>query len=350
MEIPTFRTNWMFVPKRGYSDTDFAFLLLQFPQFLCFSMLHTIRLTPSGRGAVAVLRFVGPKALEVFARRFRSSAPLVEGRPVFGRFLFSRYSGEEIVVHVIDSNAVEICSHGGEAVVAAIERSLIEDGATPISWQDFFHSGDSQRDRASRLLPFAKTERTAQILLDQIVLDLAEPPLGNELLGKHLVEPFRVALAGGTNVGKSSLLNAILGFGRSIVHHAPGTTRDVVSVETAIDGFPVLFCDTAGLRDASCDLEWQGIERSLHLLEEADLIVWMIDRSCSLTEQPPIPERDDILIVYNKCDLPERIEHRISERYFPLSAKMGEGLEEFLRRILDRLVPQPLEALTPVPI
>jgi len=321
-------------------------------------MLRTIRLTPSGRGAVATIRLTGSDALEIFSRRFQSLSSLVVGRPVFGRFQFSRSSGapfsrssgEEIVVHVLGSDAVEICCHGGEAVVAAIERALIDDGAAPISWQDFFHPGNSQRDRASRLLPFAKTERAAQILLDQILLDLPESPLGNERLGKHLVEPFRIALAGGTNVGKSSLLNVIVGFGRSIVHHAPGTTRDVVSVETAIDGFPVLFCDTAGLRSASCDLERQGIERSLHLLEGADLIVWMIDRSRPLSEQPPIPERNDLLVVYNKCDLPEHVEHRISERYFPLSAKTGEGVEEFLCRILDRLVPYPLETLTPVPI
>jgi len=309
-------------------------------------MLQTIRLTPPGRGAVAVLRLSGPNALEVLARRFRSSAPLVEDRPLFGRFcLFSRYSGssleEEIIVHVLGPDAVDICSHGGEAVVTAIERALIEAGATPISWQDFFFPGDSQRDRASRLLPFAKTERTAQILLDQILLDLPEPPPGDERLGWHLVEPFRVALAGGTNVGKSSLLNAILGFGRSIVHHAPGTTRDVVSVETAIDGFPFLFCDTAGFREAACDLERQGIERSSRLLEEVDLIVWIIDRSRSLSEQPPIPQRNDVLIVYNKCDLSERTEHRISETSFPLSATTGEGIDEFLRRVVKCLIPNP---------
>jgi tRNA modification GTPase len=312
-------------------------------------MLHVIRLTPPGRGAVAVIRLSGPNALEVFARRFQGS--LAENRPVFGRFPFSRYSGsEEVVVHVLSPVTVEICSHGGEAVVTAIEQTLIDDGAKPISWQDFFHPSDSQRDRAARLLPFAKTERTAQILLDQILLNLPEPPLGNERLGKHLVEPFRIALAGGTNVGKSSLLNAILGFGRSIVHHAPGTTRDIVSVETAIDGLPFLFCDTAGFRETTCDLERQGIERSSQLLEEVDLIVWIIDRSRLLLEQPPIPQRDDVLIVYNKSDLPERIEHRIPEAYFPLSAATGEGIEEFLQRIFRRFVPHPLEPLTPIPI
>ncbi len=314
-------------------------------------MLKTIRLTPSGRGAVAVLRFSGSGALEVFSHRFRGPTPLVEDRPLFGRFrLGNTEHEEEVVVRVFGSDAVEICSHGGEAVVAAIERSLIEDGATSVSWQDFFHADDSQRNRASRLLPHAKTERTAQILLDQIFLNLPEPPQGNEKLGEHLVEPFRVALAGGTNVGKSSLLNAIVGFGRCIVNHVPGTTRDVVSVETAIDGFPVLFCDTAGFRDTVNELERQGIERSTRLLENVDLVVWMIDQSRSLTEQPPIPKREDLLIVYNKHDLPEGVEQRISESFFPLSAATGEGVEEFLRRIINRLVPNPPKPGEKVPI
>ena len=313
-------------------------------------MLQVIRLTPLGRGAVAVLRLSGPNALDVFSRHFRGS-PLVAGRPVFGHFKFNRYSdSEEVVVHVLGTDAVEICSHGGEAVVTAIERSLIEDGAVPIAWQDFFYPGDSQREKASRLLPLAKTERTAQILLDQILLDLPEPPLGNESLGKHLVEPFRVALAGGTNVGKSSLLNAMLGFGRSIVNHLPGTTRDVVSVETAIDGFPVLFCDSAGVRETACGLERQGIERSTQLLADVDLIVWIIDRSRSLSDQPPIPQRDNVLVVYNKHDLPEKIEHRFPETSFPLSATTGEGITEFLRRIIDRLVPDPPAPGAGVPI
>ena len=321
-------------------------------------MLQTIRLTPSGRGAVAVLRLSGPNACEVFSRRFRSSAPLIEGRPIFGRFqLFRRYSNskeevveEDVVVHILGPNAVEICTHGGETVVAAIERSLIEGGATSVAWQDHFYSGNSQRDRASRWLPFAKTERTAQILLDQILLDLPEIPRGNEQVGKHLIEPFRIALAGGTNVGKSSLLNAILGFGRCIVHHTPGTTRDVISVETAIDGFPFLFYDTAGFRETTCDLEQQGIHRSSQLLEEVDLIVWIIDRSRSLSEQPTIPDGSDVIVVYNKYDLPERIEDCIPGAFFPLSAATGEGVDEFLRRILRRFIPTLLEPLTPIPL
>ena len=317
-------------------------------------MLQVIRLTPSGRGAVSVLHLSGTSAVEVLARRFRSRARLVVDRPIFGRFhLASRGTGvleEQIVVRVLGTGDVEIASHGGEAVVAAIERSLIAEGATPIAWQDFFFPGDTQRERASRLLPFAKTERVAQILLDQILLDLPEPPPGDERLGRHLVVPFRVALAGGTNVGKSRLLNTILGFRRSIVNPAPGTTRDVVSVETAIDGFPVLFCDTAGFRKTGCDLELQGIERSSLLLEEVDLIVWIVDQSRPSTDQPPIPQRPEVLVVYNKSDLPERMEHRIPEAFFPLSAVTGEGIDELLRRIVDRLVPHPPLPGTAVPV
>src|SRR4029453_3197945 len=73
------------------------------------------------------------------------------------------------------------------------------------------------------------------------VLEFAE-------LGQHLTAPWRVVLAGPPNVGKSSLINALAGYQRTIVSHVPGTTRDVVTTTTAIDGWPVELADTAGLR------------------------------------------------------------------------------------------------------
>ena len=315
-------------------------LALRNSRFFIFPMLQTIRLTPPGRGAVAVLRLSGPNALEVLARRFQRSAPLVENRPIFGRFRLSNTThDEEVVVHVLGPDAVEICSHGGEAVVAAIERTLIEEGTTSISWQDFFFPGDSQRDRASRLLPFAKTERTAQILLDQILLDLPVPPPGDECLGKHLVEPFRVVLAGASNVGKSSLLNAILGFKRSFVHPTAGTTRDMVGGQTALEGFPVTFFDSAGFRKTDDDLERQGIDRSRLSLSDADLVVWVLDLTVEESQRPPCPAEENVMFCCNKIDLVGTPAH--SDSAVAVSALTGEGIETLLDAVIRRLVPQP---------
>src|SRR5690606_16577637 len=78
-------------------------------------------------------------------------------------------------------------------------------------------------------------------------------------LGLHLTRPWHVALAGAPNVGKSSLLNAVLGYGRAIVFDQPGTTRDVLDAVTAIDGWPVRLTDGAGLRESVDALEAAGV-------------------------------------------------------------------------------------------
>ena len=128
----------------------------------------------------------------------------------------------------------------------------------------------------------ARTQRTAAILLDQYHGALSramdeirqaidggrddaarrkiDALLGRADLGRHLVQPWRVVLAGRVNVGKSSLINALAGYGRSIVHPLPGTTRDAVTVTTAIDGWPVELCDTAGLRSGGDAVERAGIQ------------------------------------------------------------------------------------------
>lgn len=321
--------------------------------------LRVVRLTPSGRGAVASMLLRGPKALNVFLARWKGpDVTAFEARPVFGRFrLENTDQVEEIVVHAIGPEEIEIHCHGGDVMVSAIEASLVHDGATATPWTELW-SGDTQRDRAIRLLPFAPTERTAQILLDQyhgaLERELSEIELlpegekrrrrarldENARLGRHLVDPFRVVLAGGVNAGKSSLLNAILGYQRVIVHRTPGTTRDVVSSRTALDGFPVEFLDTAGFRDIPDldELERLGIERSTCQLGEADLVVWVIDSTLPPNRQAPIPELENLLICRNKMDLPGA---ENDSDAIPISAATGEGVEELLARIVRRLVPNP---------
>src|SRR5205814_586923 len=120
-------------------------------------------------------------------------------------------------------------------------------------------------------------------------------------LGQHLVEPWRVVIAGAANVGKSSLMNALAGYTRSVVSPIPGTTRDVVTLRLAIDGWPIEMTDTAGVRQASSDLEQQGIERGRAAVKAADLRIWLVDGST----EPVFPdEPNDWCMVINKTDLP----------------------------------------------
>ena len=89
-------------------------------------------------------------------------------------------------------------------------------------------------------------------------------------LGLHLARPWQVVVAGPPNVGKSSLINALAGYPRAIVHWAPGTTRDAVTVETVLDGWPVELCDTAGLRTAGDAVERAGIELARRKMAQAE--------------------------------------------------------------------------------
>ena len=101
--------------------------------------------------------------------------------------------------------------------------------------------------------------------------------LGRQELGLHLINPWRVVVFGAPNVGKSSLINALAGFERAIVSPTPGTTRDVVTVTTAIEGWPVQFSDTAGFRETQDELESAGIELATTALSKAELAIFVHD-------------------------------------------------------------------------
>ena len=121
-------------------------------------------------------------------------------------------------------------------------------------------------------------------------------------LGRHLTRPWQVVIAGAPNVGKSSLANALAGYQRAVVSEIPGTTRDLVTTEIALEGWPVELIDTAGLREPGEDLESQGIERALTAAGSADVCLWVLDSSA----QPewPAPPSANMRFVINKVDLP----------------------------------------------
>ena len=142
---------------------------------------------------------------------------------------------------------------------------------------------------------------------------------------------FNIALIGETNVGKSSLFNAILGANRAIVSDIPGTTRDVVSAQLDIDGYLVNLSDTAGLRETTDAIEQIGIQRTQSEIENANLVLHVIDG----TKDANISSaKENEILIINKSDLAscKKIPNAIY-----VSAKTGSGIKDLIEVIKEKI-------------
>lgn len=329
-------------------------------------------LTPTGRGAIATLLVHGPAAVAATSRYFLPAVgqPL-DAEPISSMFNRPRYgrwngpSGEELIVCLLDAESVEIHCHGGVAAAEAIQTALVAAGCQRVDALDseLLSNPDPIGRAATRALLQASTERCAAILLDQLAgalrgeiltiqaaMEARDLPSATRLidnllatahLGTHLVEPFRVVLVGAPNAGKSSLINRLMGFDRSIVHNEPGTTRDLVTATTAIDGWPVELIDTAGLHATTDVLELAGMARAQAQAASADLVVLVIDRGQVRGEFDwnAYPNWKSVLLVENKCDLPATVASSNLPAACRTSAATGEGIAELIAAMALRLVP-----------
>ncbi len=161
--------------------------------------------------------------------------------------------------------------------------------------------------------------------------------------GQILRRGTRAAIVGRPNAGKSSLLNQLLGHDRAIVSAIPGTTRDTIEETANIRGLPVVFIDTAGLRESQDEIEIEGIRRSRRSLEAADFILHVFDQSEPLTDEDrtyldEFSGRKRIL-VRNKMDLPLRLElpGNVADDVVSVCCLTGKGIEE-LKDAIRRLI------------
>lgn len=276
-------------------------------------------------------------------------------------------------------DCVEFHCHGGRAVVAAVTAALGSiDGLRQALPGEFtrraFENGridlteaegladlieaetESQRRAAllmaegglrreietwrARLLELSARAEAAIDYVDDDSVD-ADPDLGRDCaalagelavrISRPSVEPLRdgvrVTIAGPPNSGKSSLLNALVGYDRAIVTDIPGTTRDHVEVPIALSGVPVRLTDTAGLRETGELVEQMGVERARKLMGLADILVW-------LGKPDQAPAHANLVRVHSRSDLPAR--GAAPAGSVAVSAKTGEGLTELSRAIADK--------------
>lgn len=330
-------------------------------------------LTPPGRGAIAVVAAMGDAALRTIGDNFcaASGRPLDEqemNRIAFGYWTSGQHR-EDVVLVRTAVNAWEIHCHGGAVASQRIVAALQAGGCEVQSWQDWL--AGEERDQialeADLALARAATRRTAAILLDQregalrraiaaIEADIAAGALSaaqrqlDELLarvplGRRLTEPWLVAIAGPPNVGKSSLINALVGYERAIVYHQAGTTRDVLTADAAIDGWPVRLIDAAGIRATLDPLEAEGVARARQQIARADLVLWISDATApddpadrSFAFELERLSAGAVIRVVNKIDLAPTSAAAGDVR---LSARTGEGLDRLLELAARRLVPNP---------
>lgn len=316
-------------------------------------------LTPPGTGAIATVAVTGPDSWAVVRSLFQpaNGRPLPAAPPPH-RVWFGRLGGpggDEVVlaVRAVEPEPwVEIHGHGGRQVVRWLVETLERHGVA---------AAPQRPETPWALLERAPTLRTAAILLDQChgayelaAGDPAALPRLADLapVGRHLVAPWAVVIAGAPNAGKSTLLNALAGFQRSVTSPTAGTTRDVVTTLAALDGWPVELADTAGLRAATESLEASGIDLARRFLRDADLVVWLLDGA----EPNPVwpgdadGDPDRRIVVVNKADRPAAA--ALPPAVPRVSAATGAGVPELIAAIVRRLVPvapEPGEAVPYTP-
>ncbi len=358
------------------------------------SSTDTIFALSSGRppAAIAVIRISGPKA-HAAAQQMAGSLP--EARMAVVRELChpdTRELLDEALVLRFDGPAsstgedvIEFHGHGGRAVVDALLGALgaiegLRQAAPGEFTRRAFENGridlteaegladlieaetESQRKAALALAEgglrkqiAAWQERLlalsalAERAIDYDEEDEAVDPallrdcaaLADELriwLERPRIEPLkdgaRVVIAGPTNAGKSSLINAIAGDERAIVTAFPGTTRDHIEVPLSLGGLPILLTDTAGLRETGDTVEAIGVERAAKLIEAADVLVWMGEPG----DAPDHPRR---IVVHAKADLPDR--GTAPGGSIAVSSVSGEGIAALLGEI-ERLARSVLPA------
>ena len=360
--------------------------------------------TPIGVGAISVLRISGGDCFRIADKIFQGKQPLSNSKTHtihYGKII---NTGGDVVDDVLafvfrgknsytGEDSIEISCHGNPLIAQKILEALLENGARIAESGEF-----TKRAFLNGRLDLAQAEAVAEVinartevslrgarnqldgllsgrvtsLRDQITnasslieleLDFAEEEIEfveldsvrkmimniiseiENLLrtyryGKVIRDGINVAIVGKPNVGKSSLLNLLLKDYRAIVSEIPGTTRDTIREEVAIDGVLFILTDTAGIRSSENVIEKEGIERSKKVISESDIVLFLNDVNKGLdadllSEISELISKDNILTVYNKVDLANGI-NEVGDCVY-ISVKHSHGIETLFAKMKEKV-------------
>ena len=345
--------------------------------------------TPSGRGGIGIIRLSGDKAIEIADKCFSSSVSVKEQEPrkmYLGSFVGRDFSDKALCVKFVapesytGEDLVEFHVHGGVYLTTRVLHTLIENGARQAGAGEFTEravlNGKMSLDEAEGVIDVIEADSALSlragfrqmtgrlhgeiVAIQQEILDMlvdisaaidypdeveeevyatiaeridsaynkVKKLRDSNLKGRLIKNGIRVAILGKPNVGKSSLLNAILGTDRAIVTDIAGTTRDVIEEGVHHNGVMIRFMDTAGIRESSDVVEKVGIKKALEVGDTADVIVLLLDGEKGDYDYQEIKERYEgkqVFVCVNKCDVV-----KAPKGSRGLSAKTGEGVEQLL--------------------
>jgi tRNA modification GTPase len=362
--------------------------------------------TATGEGGIGIVRLSGRLSLSTLLQHFKPSSPYDQPRShqLYHGHLYSldgHLIDEVMAVYMrspksyTGEDVVEIHCHGGQLIVRRILDLFLDAGLTLAQPGEFtyraFMSGRVDLSQAEAVIDVirSRSDAATQVALRQMdgvlsslvykfrgqlidVLALVEahidfpdeeidPPAVvdmnstiedvrshmNSILqtfdqGRVLREGVSVLILGRPNVGKSSLLNALLGEARAIVTDQPGTTRDTIEENLVIDGIPIRLVDTAGVRDASDVIEAEGVRRARDKCQSADIVLLVVDGSQPLTHDDNLAleaaSGRQTLLVVNKSDcgqvdIPDTYSHL---KTVSISAKNRNGLDLLCKLLVDQ--------------